>query len=154
MAGWQRTGQPLQVPQLEWQQDEVDSMFHIHSTLWVQEVMRCPVPNILLKTSSHCLVHSKQEAEVRLLRTEAVYLHSSVCNLGHTNRIMKLCESINLPSPDPRRLPELPTTAHLRQRVCTGPVSTVGGEITWNIFSITSSKLWSLPDRWRPCRKK
>lgn len=56
-AGGQRAGQPFQISQFEGQEDEADAVIHVHCTLWVQEVMRCPIPNIFLKTSSHCLVH-------------------------------------------------------------------------------------------------
>lgn len=56
-AGGQRAGQPLQVSQFERQEDEADSMFDVHRALWVQEVMRRPIPDVFLKPSSHRLVH-------------------------------------------------------------------------------------------------
>lgn len=62
-AGGQRAGQPLQVSQFERQEDEADSMFDVHRALWVQEVMRRPIPNVFLKPSSHRLVHPAKDTD-------------------------------------------------------------------------------------------
>lgn len=61
LAGGQRAGQPLQVSQFERQQDEADAMINVHRTFRVQEVMRCPIPNVFLKSSSQRLVHPVEE---------------------------------------------------------------------------------------------
>ena len=56
-AGGKRAGQPLQVSQFERQEDEAHARCNVHCALWVQEMMRRPIPNIFLKPSSHRLVH-------------------------------------------------------------------------------------------------
>lgn len=95
----------------------------------------------------------KRRKTRRTMRTVpvCVHMHMHVYVRGRTYRITELWESISLPWPDFCRLPELPTTAHLRQSEGRGRVSTVGVEMTWNIWVITSSRVLSLPDRWRPC---
>lgn len=66
---------------------------------------------------------------------------------GRTYRITESWESICLPLPDCRSLPELPTTAQVRHREGRGLKSSVGEEMTRNISDSTSSTVWSLPDR-------
>lgn len=60
-SGGQRAGQPLQVSQFEWQQDEAGTITDVHCTLWVQEMMRRPTTDIFLKPFSHCLVHPEEK---------------------------------------------------------------------------------------------
>lgn len=60
-SGGQRAGQPLQVSQFEWQQDEAGTITDVHCTLWVQEVMRRPTTDIFLKPFSHRLVHPEEK---------------------------------------------------------------------------------------------
>lgn len=68
-AGGQRAGQPLQVSQFERQQDEADAVSDVHRALRVQEVVRCPIPNVFLKSSSHRLVHPVGDrGEVRKMK--------------------------------------------------------------------------------------
>lgn len=68
-AGGQRAGQPLQVSQFERQQDEADATFDVHRALRVQEVVRCPIPNVFLKSLSHRLVHPVEDrGEVRKMK--------------------------------------------------------------------------------------
>ncbi len=116
--------------------------------------MCCPIPNVFLKSSSHRLVHpveEKGEEDEEEADEEQGKTCVCVCVCRYIYRITEPWESISLPFPDCRKLPELPTTAQLRQREGRGPKSTVGGEMTWNIFDITPSRVWSLPDLWRPC---
>lgn len=152
-SGGQRAGQPLQVSQFEWQQDEADTITDVHCALWVQYVMRRTTADIFLKPFSHRPVHPEEK------KTRGVWGLCAcacecvcVCLCGRCMyRNTKPWESMSAPCPECRKLPEFPTTAQLRQREGTGSKSIEGGDMTWNIFEITSSKDWSLLARWRLC---
>lgn len=60
-TGGQSAGQPLQVSQFEWQQDEANAMFNVHCAFRVQEVMCRTIPNVFLKPSSHRFVHPVED---------------------------------------------------------------------------------------------
>lgn len=148
-ASGQSAGQPLYVSQFERQKHKTDSVVNIHCTLWVQKVMRCSISNIVFKSSSHCFVHPKEFRDNSKMK--GVKRHIWWYNNDATYRNTEWWESINLPLPDCRNLPEFPTTAQVRQRDGSGLKSTVGEGMTLNISAITSSRVLSLPDRWRRC---
>lgn len=103
-------------------------MPNVHRALWIQEVMCRPIPDVFLESSSYSLVHPAEEKSEE--DEEQGDWNGRTCDLGRTYRITELCESISLPFPDRRSLPELPTTAQLRQREGRGLKSTVGGGMT------------------------
>lgn len=145
-ASWQSAGQPLYVSQFERQKYKTDSMVNIHCTFWVQKVVRCSISNIFCKSSSHCLVHPKK---IQIL-LKGILKDVHLYNEYTTHRITESWESIILPFPDCRNLPEFPTTAQVWQREVSGLKSTVGEGMTLNISAITSSGVLTLPD-WRCC---
>lgn len=81
----QRAGQPLQVSQFERQQDEADATFNVHRALRVQEVMCRPIPNVFLKSSSHCFVHPVKEKgeEDEDEESEEGNMYVCICVYGH-----------------------------------------------------------------------
>lgn len=63
LSGGQCAGKPLQVSQFEREQDEAHTTANVHRALWVQEVMCRPIPDVFLKSFSHCLIHSEEEED-------------------------------------------------------------------------------------------
>lgn len=45
-------------------------MFNVNRTFWVQEMMCCPISNIFLKSSSHCLVHPEVGRDEEMIKVK------------------------------------------------------------------------------------